>query len=273
VLEAALLETDEIKAIDPPYNVQLRAGERKAWFASRDLRHAQAAPDLIHRIGPLPSERALLGLFALRELAAGAEASPALSAMALAVPQNFLPEPQLFAEGYAVFAAEHLQQRPEPTPARRVAAASHALWVARGRTEIESNADEADPDLWDLARVRRRLERALVQTGLLVRRARFLRLLAEADVVYREVAMPRPRALVLSGGQIKERHDLTQIDDIHEWPSRDRSSAAFDAVVYDRLRVLATELARVHAEHGELALRFARHLYRGDRLIQLLRAV
>jgi DNA polymerase-3 subunit epsilon len=37
-VEAALLETDEIKRIDAPYNVQLRARDRSAWFASRSQR-------------------------------------------------------------------------------------------------------------------------------------------------------------------------------------------------------------------------------------------
>ena len=54
-LEAALLETDEIKRLDPPYNVQLRAAGRQAWYASSDLRDATPARDAVHRIGPLPS--------------------------------------------------------------------------------------------------------------------------------------------------------------------------------------------------------------------------
>jgi DNA polymerase III epsilon subunit-like protein len=36
-LEAALLENDEIKRIDPPYNVSLKAGPRRMLFYSRDL--------------------------------------------------------------------------------------------------------------------------------------------------------------------------------------------------------------------------------------------
>ncbi len=44
-VEAALLETDEIKRLDPPYNVQLRAAGRQAWYASADLRDATPARD------------------------------------------------------------------------------------------------------------------------------------------------------------------------------------------------------------------------------------
>ncbi|MET0285672.1 MAG: GIY-YIG nuclease family protein, partial [Polyangiales bacterium] len=161
ILEAALLETDEIKRIDPPYNVQLRSGERAAWFASRDLRQTIAGPDATHRTGPLPSARALMPLSALRTLAAGDD-SPVLRAGALAVPVAELPDEALWVEGYRLFVAEHYRDE-----ARQVDAAARRLWLARGRKEPEVEASD-DAPLWDLARVRRRLERALVQTGLLL---------------------------------------------------------------------------------------------------------
>jgi hypothetical protein len=156
-----------------------------------------------------------------------------------------------------------------------LAAASRARWIARGRDEIESTLDETSPELWDLARVRRRLERSLVQTGLLMRRARLLRLLAEADVVYQERGMPAARALVLARGEVRERLDLSSVAELASLPRRTRArdGSYFDAAVYDRLRVLLTELMRVQHEGGELALRFGGHAFSGERLSSLLRAV
>jgi hypothetical protein len=49
--------------------------------------------------------------------------------------------------------------------------------------------------------------------------------------------------------------------------------ALFDAAAYDRLRVLATELRRVHDEAGELTLRFGAHVFAGERLTKLISAV
>ncbi|HEY6880146.1 MAG TPA: GIY-YIG nuclease family protein, partial [Polyangiales bacterium] len=192
ILEAALLETDEIKRIDPPYNVQLRVGERAAWFASRDLRNTVTTPDALHRIGPLPSARALSPLAALRALAAGDD-TKGLRAGALAVPSTELPDDALFTEGYRAFVAEHYDAS-IVEPARRVDCAARALWLARGRKEPEV---EPDAPLWDVARVRRRLERGLVQSGLLLRRTRWLRLLGEADIAFRERGMERARALIV----------------------------------------------------------------------------
>ncbi|HEX5659155.1 MAG TPA: GIY-YIG nuclease family protein [Polyangiales bacterium] len=271
ILEAALLETDEIKRIDPPYNVQLRIGERAAWFASRDLRDTVKGPDETHRVGPLPSARALMPLSALRALAAGDD-SAYLRAGALAVPIAELPDDALFLEGYGLFTAEHYD---EAAPARRVDRAARNLWLARGRKEPEVEAVE-DAPLWDLARVRRRLERALVQTGLLLRRTRWLRMLGEADIAYRERGMPQARALIVAGGEIVAQQDLESLAALDTLPVRRPQvlrSTRYDAASYDRLRVLATELRRVQDDGGELALRFASHAFHGARLDALLRMV
>jgi DNA polymerase-3 subunit epsilon len=276
VLEAALLECDAIKQLDPPYNVHLRGGDRSGWFASRDLREALPHPDNGHCIGPLPSQRALSALWALTALAEGTTSTPGLRAAALAVPAAFGPDEALFIEGWRGFVADYLSGS-EPAAARRIANASRALWLSRGRAEVESADDEAR-DLWDLARVRRRLERSLVQTGLLVRRSRWLCLLADASVAFREREMSTARALLISNGDIVERHELDGVMALSRLPRRPPQThrlrqSAFDAAAYDRLRVLATEIRRVQDEGGEVAIRIGAHLFAGERLARLTVAV
>lgn len=272
ILEAALLESDEIKRLDPPYNVQLRSGERKVWYSTTDLSHASSTYDGQHRVGPLPSQRSLSGLSALVALARGAELEPALAACALAVPTAFLPDLDLFAAGYRAFASEHIVSSATSAQAR-VAHAARALWLARGRAEPAVEEERA-PDTWDLARVRRRLERCLIQGDLLMRRARWLSLLAHADVAFRERAMARARVLILEGGRIVERRELLgdlRALPVRRWPPSHARRACFDATAYDRARVLATELNRVHAEDGEVAVRLGARVLEGARLARLLR--
>jgi DNA polymerase-3 subunit epsilon len=278
LLEAALLEADEIKRLDPPYNVQLRGHDRSAWFSSRDFADAVPTADVAHPIGPLPSRRALAPLWALIALVRGDD-SPHVRAAALAVPAFDLPDEPLFREGWRVFLAEHLGE-PGGTPGQRTARASRALWSARGRAEPEADpaAAELAPDAWDLARVRRRLERSLLQTGLLVRRARVLCLLADATVAFRDRAADAARALVIEHGQIIERHPLPGVAAIADLAARPLPAlatrqAAFDAAAYDRLRVLSTELRRVQLEGGELAVRAGRHRLAGERLARLISAI
>jgi DNA polymerase-3 subunit epsilon len=277
VLEAALLECDEIKRLDPPYNVQLRAGERSAWFTSRDFRDAVPAPDDAHRIGPLPSERALSPLAAAIALLDGAEPAPELRAMALAVPAVFTPEEALFREGWSAFVTEHLPSSGDSASARLLAA-SRALFLARGRTEPEPGQEDRAPDEWDLARVRRRLERGLVQTGLLLRRARFLCLLVDASVAFREPERTAVRALTLAHGQVVDRRELASVLDVaalrgtRPRPLHERQRF-FDSAAYDRLRTLLTELRRVRDDGGEIALAVGGHVFAGQRLFEATRVI
>lgn len=274
-LEAALLETDEIKRLDPPYNVQLRAGERSVWFASRDLREVNPAPDETFRVGPLPSRGALVPLAALVALVQGGDA-PRLRAGALAVPAAFLPEPALFEEGFRAFTAEHLAE-PAPSALARVTGAARSLWLTRGRAEPEA-PEQSAPDAWDLARVRRRLERNLVQSGLLLRRTRWLCLLSDAGVAFRERDAPAARALVFSRGEVVERRELASVEEVaglhapRPPPLRDRQRA-FDAAAYDRLRVLLTELRRVQEEGGETAAVVGGHALGATQLARWMRSV
>lgn len=285
VLEAALLESDEIKRIDPPYNVQLRSAERQAWFAARDYRHASPTPDAEHTIGPLPSEAALIGLGAWRALLAepldsGRVPSPPLCALVLAVPVAWLPPTELFREGWRACCEElfGVGGGPVPRAQRRVAGVARALWLQRGRAEADRSSEDTPPDHWDLARVRRRLERSLVNGGLVLRRARLLRLLADCSIGYRERGMPRARALVICGAEIVERLELAELSALFALPVRASRALAerrscFDATRYDRLRVLATELRRVEQEGGELALRIGRHAFQHAQVLALLRGV
>jgi DNA polymerase-3 subunit epsilon len=277
ILEAALLESDEIKRLDPPYNTQLRSGERNAWFADIALLDATPAPTATYRIGPLPSQRALIGLRALIALTRGEPPDAALRACALSVPIVFLPDDALFAAGFESFAQAH-QLAGSRAARARVERAARALWLSRGRAEPEAG-EELAPGEWDLARVVRRLERSLTHGSLLVRRARWLGLLAHADVAFREPALHGARALVLAGAQIVERRDLGGVADLRaalperRLPSRFERQACFDALAYDRIRVLATELNRIHEGGGEVAIRLGRRLIDGARLAQLMRWV
>ena len=281
ILEAALLETDEIKRIDPPYNVQLRAALRQAWFATRDFRKASALPDAEHSIGPLPSEAALIGLGAWRVLldelrVENSQPNPALCAMALAVPTAALPPTELFCEGFHSYVQEHFAHVPGPA-AQRVTRVARTIWLERGRNERDSSPEDAPPDHWDLARVRRRLERSLVNGGLVLRRARLLRLLADCTLGYRERGMAQARALVIARSEISERMDLA-LEDLPSLPARvplplNERRRCFDAASYDRLRVLVTEIRRVEQEGGQLALRIGHHHWSHADVLSLLQAV
>ena len=225
-LEAALREVEEIHRLDPPYNVQLRVGERRAWFASRDYQDVVDRPDPLHRVGPLPSRWAVAGLASMTKLRDGEEPSADLRAAAVGAPIAFAPDRSMFEEAWNAFA-----------PRIPLLVAGRALHGIRE----EEGAEEGD-DRWTVERIRRHLARTLAGESLLVRRARLLCLLADARVTFcdsgREGRLgqgpPRPR-------------------------SRHQRQQTFDAKAYDRLRVLATELRRVQLEGGFVEIRAGDH--------------
>jgi DNA polymerase-3 subunit epsilon len=51
-LEAAILETDEIKRLNPPYNVVLKTGRRQLVYYNKEFREWSSIKDLEHTMGP-----------------------------------------------------------------------------------------------------------------------------------------------------------------------------------------------------------------------------
>lgn len=265
VLEAALLEADEIKRLDPPYNVQLRERDRRAWFASADLRTAVSVPDATHRIGPLPSSHALSEIAAVRALAEGATPTTELLASAMGVPVSFAPPAALFAEIFSEFARAHLKK----------GSPWLALQRASKKIRVVARDEEQDgpPSGWDRERVRRWLDRAVVRGVHLVRRARWLCILSDAVIAFREPDATSFRLLSCDGAVLAPARDFSGDAPLPAPPAKRTAHArrlVFDAARYDRLRVLATELRRVHDEGGEVRIRVGEHVILQQKLRHVL---
>jgi len=257
VLEAALLESDEIKRLDPPYNVQLRSADRHAWFASADWMRALPAPDADHRVGPLPSSGALASLAAVRVLLEGAPTTEALRGAAVGVPARFAPDAALFDRAWRGFIAAWLDGGHS---------ARARILDAAARIEPAESPEESEP-VWDEESVRRYLERTVFGGGLLVRRARALSLLVNSVVAFREPGSRVARLLELVNGEIVARRDVDSVtlaESLPSPPSRHARQLTFDATRYDRLRVLTTELRRIREQGGEVAVRVGCHLLRSS---------
>jgi hypothetical protein len=120
--------------------------------------------------------------------------------------------------------------------------AGQALHRVPEAEDPDAETVEESDDAWTPERLRRHLARTLAGESLLVRRARLLCLLADAHVTFHENG--RERRLGNGHGRPRSRHERQQ---------------TFDAKTYDRLRVLATELRRVHLEGGFVEIRAGGH--------------
>ena len=264
-LEAALLENEAIKRERPLYNLQLM-NDGHVWFVSAGLDSAACAPDARHVRGPLPSTSAVRALGALSELVRGAPSTPALRAAAVEVRERWAPDEGSFAEAFSRFCARHALGTPlEPVQRGLRRAAAALLLTGSGAGE---QADAAPDDagrgalgVWDVERVGRHLDRAVLNGHRLLARARWLCLLGDSGVVFHEPGAVIGRALTLREAELIEARD-------HD-PSAPPGPPAllrplserqgrFDRLRYDRLRTLTTELDRILRDGGDVEVRAAR---------------
>jgi len=283
-LEAAILEHENIKELQPPYNVQLVGGQVRTWFVDARLDTIANEPSAVHRYGPLPSTFSVRALGAIERLLTGESATRSLRARAVGVHERWAPGEETFAAGLADFLGRHTLsftdaasdtlrsgsadvsslRRALVKTARKLIlmAKAEAAWRMEGELESDdTDDDDADLRLWDSERVVRHLERGVLHGYQLLQRARWLCLLYDSAVVFREPSSEKERLLLVRGGQFIEARDLPSGDSVPRVaptkPLRERQGT-FDRNQYDRLRTLTSELKRVTRDGGTASVRVGR---------------
>ncbi|MCP4690788.1 MAG: GIY-YIG nuclease family protein [Desulfobacterales bacterium] len=274
-LEAALLESDEIKRHAPPYNIALRSDSRRLGFCSRDLRVFQEEPDALCRVGPLPSPGSLqpLGEIArlLKDGFTDAEDAPARAA--LGVPEAYAPDMDCFRDGFQLFRQRHEKALRAKTLPRALSRLGADLWRERleaaDEEKKQASGDGADKEpeessqerVWTPEDAADALESVVRRGAWLIRRSRWLCMLSESSLAW-ETANPADRArrlLVFEAGAIHRAEDLPWDAEIPSPPGRGRKARdrrlRFDVMTYDRLRIATTELRRLLTEGREITLR------------------
>jgi len=277
-LEAALLETDEIKRHAPPFNQALLLGGRSPWFADATLGDLSRSPTRRHRIGPLGSPWQIRRLVALRSLLdGGLEAERERRAIFAALGRPAVTElaMEVWQAGFERFAATLPTRAIDRRLAVRIGTAWWREQLALGRAPPELDDDGSDDDdaPWDADDVHEHLAEVLVTIAHALRRASWLRTLSESSVAF--VDGTASRRLTIERGHVVEaaHHDVGRPLPVPRgWARNARERRrAFDVATFDRLRVLTTELRRIIEAGGRVALRLAPgQLLSGPRLRRVL---
>jgi predicted GIY-YIG superfamily endonuclease len=272
-LEAALLENESIKELAPPYNVQLVNGDARTWFVDARLDTVAHELGAVHRYGPLPSTCSVRALGAIERILGGESASRLLRARAMGVHERWSPGEDTFAAGLAEFVARYElatglgggRRRPLTATARKLVLLAKAD-PGRMDGDPDSDEDEGELRLWDPDRVVRHLERGVMHGYQLLQRARWLCLLYDSAVIFREPATERSRLLLIQGGRLIEARDLAPDERVPALapakPLTERQ-ATFDRNQYDRLRIVTSELKRVLRDGGSVSIRVGRERWLG----------
>jgi len=277
-LEAALVETDEIKRQSPPYNVALRRGQRDLVFCTKDLQDFAQQTDETHLIGPLPAGNLNTAMTAFAniitaKISTNPEQLDKMADTLLGSPLEYAPESDCLGEGLEIFRHRYYHVLQQGHPFRILTGLGAFLWREHlERLELEA-AEEADSDeteapqteeeqkTWFPEDVAHMIEGVIRRAAHLIRRYRWFCMLSESSLAWTSPDAGNHDKILLSlkKGAIVHRENL-RVDQKVPVPPEYATPASLrkqniDLITYDRLRVLTTELRRLVAEGRNVELR------------------
>ncbi|MHB9028924.1 MAG: GIY-YIG nuclease family protein [Candidatus Latescibacterota bacterium] len=290
-LEAAMLESDEIKRLAPPYNISLRAGLRTLRFCSGDLRDCSPEADDRYPFGPFPSDDLQTFPIIIELLRGNAEPAEEsdIASKALNIPEEYAPGRECFLQGFTLFSQKHSAIPGHAASSGTLLMLGSQLWRERmekgleaeeANESTEENAEPAQPAdgrEWTPETTVNALEEVILRGAWLLRRARWFCLLSESALCFREnpARERKNRILIMERGIITRREDTSPEIEIPVPPGYNKlyceRQKSFDLPAYDRMRVLTTELRRIFLRGGDIMLRLTpRALLPGEKVKQAL---
>jgi DNA polymerase-3 subunit epsilon len=274
VLEAALLESDEIKEHSPAYNVALRQRDREISFFSRDLLQSASQAEDFYPIGPMPSKESLAPFAVIKDLLGSAatdwnRSNENIPSLALGTRPEYAPELECFHTGFRLFQERHeeilkklnYQYTFSRHPVRGLMTLGKKFHLQRLEelAQEESREEEVEIEepetpgewVWTPEAVANAFESIIRRSAHLIRQARWFCLLSESALVWDrgDTVGGQPRLLVFRSGAIVHREYLVQGQRVPPPPGYLRPfwvrQRNFDLKTYDRMRVLTTELRRL----------------------------
>jgi hypothetical protein len=289
-LEAALLESDEIKCRKPPYNKALTGDRRPLYFLSRDFRQYGTAPDNVCRTGPVTTLDPFMAALAFdRYLSAhrnGIDAEEIMQLLALS--QHHLPDPECAALGIERFRRTYSNVLRGSRRLHGLLHIGRSSWAGRrlqkqvdteaisDRDTEASAATDPEPFAWTPEAVEKTLVGLLRHCGFLLRRARWLAMLSESTIAWqqRDPESDLRNVILFHRGDIVERSVADPDDPLPAPPGARmpplQRRGNLDLVTYDRLRVLTTELRRLLTEQRPLVIRLNRRSCLGQQQLRRL---
>jgi len=280
-VEAAMLESDEIKRHSPPYNIALRSRQRKLAFCTKDLSRPSPAVDRVSAIGPLPDGKVIdaisaFGHWITRGCRWEDQDLQHRGYELLGLSPEYAPDPVCLKDGLAIFRDNHRHLESGQSPLRLLTALGARLWRLRLEAaeaddrnaenannsddrEVPSN-DSSEERVWTPEAVARSIDHVVLHGAHLIRRARWFCLLSESSLAWEAGGRPggMKNLIILESGSVIKQNAIAITEKIPVPPGFDRSfprrQKNLNLITYDRLRVLTTELRRLISENRLIEL-------------------
>lgn len=243
-LESALLETDEIKRLNPRYNISLKTGNRALVFFNHDFTSISFHQDNEHTIGPFSNAMVLDSMLKLTESLQQNEFNPMMFYEEM--------DPELIKSGFQIFCERHGFDPYEFTSMRSILAVGmgwlrqeseeeiadeEALTEENLNEETEEEIEQTPEDIAD------KFERHFISAARTYRRARQLTRLLNADIDFQLAKSKTMYHLILRHGQLKQETE----------PMADSVEKTWQGLgidTYDRISVLQSELQKIQLQNG-----------------------
>ncbi|XGC81465.1 exonuclease domain-containing protein [Bdellovibrio bacteriovorus] len=240
-LESALLETDEIKRLNPPYNVSLKVGRRELAFFNEDFTSLSTEANETHHIGPFSNAMALDSVLRLSQ-----------SIKQQCFDENMFYEPidaKLLEAGFDLFCERHGFNKKNFSSVRSILAVG-LNWYRKlveeteqvtSESELESE-DEEEIELTpeDLAD---KYERHFIRSA-----ATYLRTKKLTQLLNAHIKIAEKMELKIQGGQVLA-PQTGHVKQRSSW-----QNLGIDT--YDRMTVLYTELNKLRSKNQALEITF-----------------
>lgn len=237
-LHAALLETDEIKRLNPYYNIALKTGHRSLVFYDRSFTSMSSTPDDIHHIGPFSSALVFESMLTLNTW---------LNSDIDLPPETMFYEEmpgELIKDGYKLF-CERYNFDPSLFKSMRSLIAQGLIWYhqqepAEELEEVESEEEILEEIELELTAedIADKFERHFIRVGEAYYRSKKMQKMMNADLTIKKPGKGKKKSILkIRNGQICEDGSPSlSLNDV--W-----NHHAIET--YDRLTILLTELSKV----------------------------
>ncbi len=250
-LHSALMETDEIKRLNPYYNIALKEKNRSLIFFSHDFNSMASICDDVHCIGPFSSIAVLESMLVLHQWLNSESELP---------PENMFYEelaPELIKEGFDIFCIRH-EIQPSAfknfrsliavglTGHRRLLKLLGQLEEEQLLAENENETNSVDDEELTSEEIADKFERHFIRVAAAYIRSKKLSNLLDADIEWDDG--------IKSNGQIVIRNGIVEKLKISS-RSTNNSWSGHGIETYDRMTVLLAELDKIKSKNGLVKIR------------------